>query len=642
MAIEAGLRLDVFELIRQLGAGGMGEVWLATDLHLARQVAIKLLPLALTTDPARVRRFEQEARAASALNHPNVCTIHALGHTAEGQRFIAMEYVEGQTLRDRLMRGRPTRSELLEIAVQIASALTAAHAAGVVHRDLKPENVMLRPDGLVKVLDFGLAKLVANDADPGLATRTTADTIPGTVVGTVLYMSPEQARGVTVDARTDMWSLGVVLYEMVAGRRPFSGRSTSDILAAILEHEIEPLSRVDPSVPAELTRIIGKALRKDPEQRYQGMKDLQLDLQALGDEIAARPKTGPQASDGAITRRPGRRPILIAVLAVVFALAVAVGTWWIGKWPARALPSPPAAAITPVDRPLTRLTFDPGLQTDAAFSPDGRSIVYASDRGGNFAIWVRPLDGGEARQITKSPAPETQPAWSPDGKSIVFRSERDGGGLFLVPAQGGAERQLTPFGSFPVWSPDGSEILFRTGLFEQHSAVYAVSPDGGEPPRELLRNFLRGGGWTWIAPHPDGRISVMGLHAKTRFGFYTVSRDGGQVVSSKLANDLPLQWTNRRNPPAPFSVERQRHGDLPRGDRARGAKCLEGPRRSGNAGVADGRTIDDWFGSGCGSSDLPRRPPHGVHRAAAIEALVGVPLRRDIGPDRRQGRACDA
>lgn len=543
MATGPGSRLDVYALIRQLGAGGMGEVWLATDLRLERKVAIKLLPVALTADPTRVRRFEQEARAASALNHPNVCTIHALGHTAEGQQFIAMEYVEGQTLRDRLTRGRPTRRELLDIAVQIASALTAAHAAGVVHRDLKPDNVMLRPDGLVKVLDFGLAKLVANDSDPALGTRTAAHTAAGTVVGTVLYMSPEQARGFTVDARTDIWSLGVLLYEMVAGRPPFSGQSTSDIVAAILEHEIQPLARFDPSVPAELTRIIGKTLRKDPEQRYQVVQDLLLDLQALGGEIAARPTTGSHASGEAIARRVGRRPILIAAIAVVLVLAVAGGTLWIANGRARALPSPPAAAAAPVDRPLTALTSDPGLQTDAAFSPDGRSIAYASDRAGNFDIWVRPLDGGESRQVTTSPGPETQPAWSPDGKSIVFRSERDGGGLFLIPAQGGAERQLTSFGTFPVWSPDGSEILFRTGFGEFHSSVHAVSPDGGEPPRDLLQDFLRGGFWTWIAPHPDGRISVMGHHAKARFGFYTVSRDGTQVVSSKRANDLPLQWT---------------------------------------------------------------------------------------------------
>ena len=263
----------------------MGEVWLATDTQLARSIAVKLLPAAVTTDPDRVRRFEQEARAASALNHPNVCTIHALGQTREGRHFIAMEYIDGQTLRDRLAGGLMLRREALDIAVQIASALTIAHAAGVVHRDLKPENVMLRPDGIVKVLDFGLAKLLASGSSGEGATQTILHTEPGKVVGTVSYMSPEQARAIAVDARTDIWSVGVVLYEMLTGQRPFSGASSTDIMAAILDRDPAPLTRFDPDTPAELSRIVGKAMRKDPEQRYQVMKDLLLDLQALCAEL---------------------------------------------------------------------------------------------------------------------------------------------------------------------------------------------------------------------------------------------------------------------------------------------------------------------------------------------------------------------
>jgi Tol biopolymer transport system component len=519
----------------------MADVWLATDLRLERKVALKLLPVALTTDPVRVKRFEQEARAASALNHSNICTIHALEDSGNGQRFIAMEYIEGRTLRNRLAQGRLAQRECLDIAVQIASALTAAHAAGVVHRDVKPDNVMLRPDGVVKVLDFGLAKLAARDSDPAQATQTAVHTDAGMVVGTVLYMSPEQARGLTVDVRTDVWSLGIVLYEMVAGRPPFPGQSTSDIIAAILEHEFEPLARIAPDASNELVRIIGKTLRKDPDQRYQVMKDLLLDLQALRDEVVST--AGAQAGSRPGERTPGRRRAAIAAVSVALLVVIAAAAW--SRKAAKPLPPPPGGSSASIHRPLTRLTFDVGLQTDAAFSPDGRSIAYASDRAGNFDIWLQPLDGGEARQITNSPAPDTQPAWSPDGKSIVFRSERDKGGLFLVSAQRGAERQLTSFGVHPVWSPDGSEILFRSGLLESYSGIHAVSPGGGEPPRDLAQGFLREGVWTWIAPHPDGRISVMGVHPKSRFGFYTVSRDGTQVVSSKLATDLPLRWTEQ-------------------------------------------------------------------------------------------------
>ena len=544
MSWTSGTRVNHYELIHALGAGGMGEVWLANDSRLGRQVAIKLLPIGLTSDRSRTRRFEQEARSASGLNHPNVCTIHAFEHAGDGQHFIVMEHVDGETLRSRLMRGRPSLHEVLDIGTQIASALSAAHAAGVVHRDVKPENIMLRPDGLVKVLDFGLAKLASNDSDPRVATQTANLTTSGSVLGTAAYMSPEQARGLPVDARTDAWSLGVVAYEMVAGRQPFGGQTTSDVIAAILEREYEPLPRLAPEVPSELVRIVGKSLRKDPGQRYQVMKDLQLDLEALRDETATRATAG--SRNDVPAPEPASRPRRAAMLAAFAALVLAVGAtaWWYRQ---RASPAPPpsGASATPVARPLTRLTFDEGLQTDATFSPDGRSIAYASDRAGNFDIWVQALDGSQPRQLTNSPAPETQPAWSPDGKTIVFRSDRDRGGLFLTNAHGGPERQLSSFGVNPVWSPDGSEILFSSGFAESFTGLHAVAADAGSPPRVLLGELMRGGAWHWFAPHPDGRISVYGLDAKSGFGFYTASRDGKRVTASKFDKALPFQWTEQ-------------------------------------------------------------------------------------------------
>ena len=278
MHLAPGTRLGRYEIRALLGVGGMGEVYLADDPTLRRTVAIKLLPRDLADNDDRLRRLEQEAHAASRLNHPNILTIHEIGNQ-DGTHFVATEFIDGKSLRQRMAQGRLDLREVLNIGMQVASALGAAHTAGIVHRDIKPENLMLRKDGIVKVLDFGLAKLVeAGDQDG--PTRA-ADTAPGVVLGTVQYMSPEQARGLETDSRTDIWSLGVVLYELLAGRSTFAGRTTSDVIAAILKTEPPPLTRYADDAPPELDRIVTKALQKDREERYQDVKDLALDLKGL-------------------------------------------------------------------------------------------------------------------------------------------------------------------------------------------------------------------------------------------------------------------------------------------------------------------------------------------------------------------------
>ena len=281
-----------YRIVSLLGAGGMGEVYLAQDSRLGRKVALKLLPDYFTADEQRVKRFKQEAQAASALNHPNIITIYDIGEVDE-RHFMATEYIEGETLRQRTATHKFSLIEALEVAVQAASALAAAHQARIVHRDIKPENIMLRPDGYVKVLDFGLAKLT----EPRhLATGTQAptvarlDTEPGTIVGTANYMSPEQARGQAVDARTDLFSLGAVIYEMVAGRAPFVGETSTDVIVSIIEREPAPLSRYEPDAPQELQRIVSKALAKDREERYQTIKDILIDLRKLREELAFEAK----------------------------------------------------------------------------------------------------------------------------------------------------------------------------------------------------------------------------------------------------------------------------------------------------------------------------------------------------------------
>jgi eukaryotic-like serine/threonine-protein kinase len=284
MAITVGTTIDRYEIISLLGSGGMGEVYLARDKRLERKVALKLLRSDFTHDSSRLNRFEQEAKAASALNHPNIITIHEISEF-DSNSFITTEFIDGRTLRQIIMLGKLPIFTALEIAIQVASALAAAHEAGIIHRDIKPENIMMRHDGIVKVLDFGLAKLTEDRFDPQAAGFSRQDTDPGTVLGTATYMSPEQARGMKVDARTDVFSLGVVLYEMVTGAPPFRGQTAADVMTEVLSREQMPLSHSVPTVPVELQRIVGKALRKDREERYQTIKDLLLDLKSLKREL---------------------------------------------------------------------------------------------------------------------------------------------------------------------------------------------------------------------------------------------------------------------------------------------------------------------------------------------------------------------
>jgi serine/threonine-protein kinase len=310
MPIATGTRLGRYQVLAKLGEGGMGQVYLARDTtELERTVAIKVLPKEVASDPDRLRRFIQEAKTASSLNHPNILTIHEIGE-ADSSRFIATEYVEGETLRQRMARLSLKLRESLDIAVQIASALVAAHKAGIVHRDIKPENVMLREDGIVKVLDFGLAKPTGQptgqaSADSEAATRALVNTMPGLIMGTAQYMSPEQARGIAVDAHTDIWSLGVVLYEMVTGRLPFEGQTVSDMIASILGKDPPPLARYFREAPTELEWIITKALIKDKEERYQTAKEMLVDVKRLKQKLDVEAEIErthvPEAGDAFVT-----------------------------------------------------------------------------------------------------------------------------------------------------------------------------------------------------------------------------------------------------------------------------------------------------------------------------------------------------
>jgi hypothetical protein len=499
----------------------MGEVYLAQDRRLSRKVALKLLPAALTKDDDRLRRFEQEARAASALNHPNIITIYEI-LKAKSNQLIATEFVEGETLRQRLSNSALSLGESLNIAIQIADALSAAHKVGIIHRDIKPENIMLRPDGYVKVLDFGLAKLSEHSSKTVAAEAPTRQvrTGSGVVMGTAGYMSPEQARGKDVDARSDVFSLGAVIYEMVAHRKPFDGETPSDILAAILKTDPPPVSHFAPDTPAELTRIVTKALRKDREERYQVVKDLLLDMKSLaqdlefqrrlkqtstpdemyavaaGEESSMAPAarvvqrtdeiagvTPTAISQTALSSMIGRRRWPMFALIAVIAIGGLLGLYKLfGKL------SKNAAVAPLVVGNIARITAWSGLDTQPTLSPDGNSVAYTSNHTGSFEIFIKQLTpGGREVQLTADGQENFQPAWAPDGQRIAYFSKKRGG-VWVVPTLGGAPRQLTDFGAGPKLSHDGTLIAFMSDSNPDlgsgnvgSSTIWIVSAQGGAP-----------------------------------------------------------------------------------------------------------------------------------------------------------------
>lgn len=513
--LTVGQLVKHYQILAAIGEGGMGEVYLAKDTILGRRVALKVLPEYVVKDADRLRRFKQEARSASTLNHPNVCVVHEIGETEDGRPFIAMEYIAGVTLRKR-MNERPLKlGDALAIAIQVADALATAHEAAIVHRDIKPENIMIRRDGYVKVFDFGLAKLTERRNTSGDATTATLPvSSPGMVMGTAAYMSPEQARGLIVDERTDIWSLGVVLYEMVSGQAPFAGETPTDLAVAIVGKEPPAIPQTVAGAPAEFERILKKALRKDRDQRYQIVKEMAIDLRSLQKELeldsqldasVERSETKIAGTATGDDRRvdtdklqaarlttvdlqpaPRRvwatRPVRFG-LAVLALAIVAGGVFGIYKFLKRSETSP--ARFQRIN--VTKLTTN-GNALFASISPDGKYVSYVKSEGGRESLWLRQVDStGNLELIAPRPGHYLGVAFSPDGGWIYYgyatTSDNDAAEIFKVPVLGTGSPpvKVNTLDGPSSFSHDGKRRAFlRHGKTGKSDTLVIARADGSD------------------------------------------------------------------------------------------------------------------------------------------------------------------
>ena len=571
-----GAIISHYRVLSRIGAGGMGEVYLAQDTTLERTVALKILPADVAASEQRMGRFIQEAKTASALNHPNIITIYQIGQ-AESVLFIATEFIEGETLRERLSKTSLTILEALDVAIQIASALVAAHEAGIVHRDIKPENIMLRRDGILKVLDFGLAKLtgvwkpeVNSDAE------TMVETIPGTILGTVVYMSPEQARGKEVDERTDIWSSGVLLYEMVAGVLPFEQETPSDVIAAILRSDPPPLSNFLSDVPPELERIVAKSLMKNRDERYQGVKDLLVDLRRLKKQLEFEMELesfssrasgtthvsragGPaetRTDDGTVQRTKTmqaaystssaeyivsnikRHKSYALIGLVLFCLAVIAGSYGLSRLLSRA-----KAPVASQPMNVTRFTAT-GKAVHAAISPDGRYVAYVADEAGQQSVWIGQVAASSQVQIIAPAAVQYRGlSFTPDGEFlyfVAFDQNNSNGALYQLPVLGGVARKIFADIQSPITlSPDGKQLAFVRYSSLKENALVVARIDESQP-RELAKHSSPDF-FSTMAPawSPDGSL-IACVYQNTSGGYYE------NVVGVRVADGTEVPINTHR------------------------------------------------------------------------------------------------
>ncbi|MCA1650162.1 MAG: protein kinase [Acidobacteria bacterium] len=544
MSLQIGTRLASYEIIGPLGAGGMGEVYRARDTKLDRDVAIKVLPDLFAADPDRLARFEREAKTLAAVNHPNIAQVHGV---IEQPPALVMELVEGEDLAQLLARGPIPLDQALPIARQIAEALEAAHERGIIHRDLKPANVKVRDDGTVKVLDFGLAKAFAGpDAPSGpdvmnSPTLTSparlrqgfgeAGTQMGMILGTAAYMAPEQAKGKPIDKRADIWAFGVVLFELLTGRRAFDGESITDVLSAVTRDEPR-WAELPSSTPASIRRLLQRCLEKDPRRRLRDIGDARL-------EIADALEKGGTSSEAVDVHGPKRRS-----RGVLFAAAGLVAAGVLGGWLAASLRRAPATS--PSTMSFRQLTELPGPETHPDISPDGRQLIYVSSASGNKEVYLLRVGGDRAINLTAgSQADDDQPAFSPDGESIAFHSSREGGGLFIMGATGESVRRVTAAGYDPAWSPDQRFLAYSTESVDdpysrsQTAELWTVDVTSGKLTRLLAGDAVQPA-WS-----PGGERIAYWANTTGQRDIWTVAAGGGApvAVTQDGATDWAPQWS---------------------------------------------------------------------------------------------------
>ena len=534
-----GTTLGHYRVLEKLGTGGMGEVYAAEDTRLQRRVALKRLPAEMAADPDRLHRFQREARAVAALNHPNIVTIYAV-EEADGIQFLTMELVEGKTLAEAIPKGGMPLEDLLTLAVPLVDAVAFAHRHGIVHRDLKPANIMLTDDGRLKVLDFGLAKLkpefAAAETDETTRLATQSLTQGQVVIGTPWYMSPEQAEGRPVDHRSDIFSLGVVLYEMACGRRPFKGDTALSVISSIIKDTPAPVTAVNRAAAPVLDRIVTRALAKDPAERYQHAIELRDDLQQVQVQTVSVRVVSNLVRAVARSRWTWRLALAGGLVA-----AMAGGAWyWRGGRDGAQRPEPAALRFQ-----TTRLTTASGVEQYPSLLPDGKWVLYAGQEAGNRDIYLLSTSGQKPINLTAdSPAEDDEPAASPDGERIAFRSSREGGGIFVMGRTGEGVRRVTPVGvsaAFnPTWSADGTEIAYTTENvqlmplnWEGPSELWVVNVNTGEQRKFGVDNAVQA---SW-SPHGHriayvARAGSLNRTATRLMDIYTVPARGGEPVQA--------------------------------------------------------------------------------------------------------------